>query len=112
MPGALRAAFSTYAAFEEDADHNRQWLKEQGKVKVRSLVLSGAGSFIAEEAENMGVEFYEDTRHVAVEGSGHWIAEEQPDSFVKEVLKFIEGKERDPKRLPHHDGPKGLALRM
>ena len=94
MPGALRAAFTTYGSFEEDAEHNRQWRQEQGKVKVRSMVLSGAGSFIAEEAENMAAEFYEDTRHVTVEGSGHWIAEEQPELFVDKVLAFIEGKDK------------------
>lgn len=110
MPGALRAAFSTYATFEEDAEHNRQWREEKGKVKVRSMVLSGAGSFIAEEAENMGAEFYEDTRHVAVEGSGHWIAEEQPARFSEEVLGFIEGKKRDAKDLPHHGGPERVSI--
>ena len=70
-PGAMRAGFATYAAFEEDAEHNRQWLKE-GKLKSRSLVLSGQGSFIAEAAAGMAGEFYEDTKAATVEGSGHW----------------------------------------
>lgn len=88
-PGAMRAGFSTYAAFEEDAEDNRRWLKE-GKVKCRSLVLSGQGSFIAVAAEGMAGEFYEDTKAETVEGSGHWIAEEEPERFVKQVLSFIE----------------------
>ena len=92
MPGAMRAAFSTYSTFEEDAEHNRQWLKENGKVKVRSMILSGAGSYIAKVAESMAAEFYEDVKAGYVEGSGHWIAEEQPERFVEKVLEFIEGK--------------------
>lgn len=110
MPGALRAAFSTYATFEEDAEQNRIWRQENGKFKVRSMVLSGAGSFLAEAAEDMGAEFYEDTRHVTVEGSGHWIAEEQPEGFVMNVLEFIEGRTRDPKDLPHHGGPERVSI--
>ena len=101
MPGALRAGFSTYATFEEDADHNRQWLKENGKVKVRSMILSGAGSFLAKEAETMAAEFYEDVTGGYVEGAGHWIAEEQPERFVEKVLEFIEGKKRNSKTLEH-----------
>lgn len=71
MPGALRAAFSTYATFEEDAEQNRQWLKQNGKVKVRSMILSGAGSSLAKEAESMAKEFYENVTGGYVEGAGH-----------------------------------------
>ena len=105
MPGAIRAGFSTYAAFEEDAEHNRQWRERDGKIKVRSMVLSGEGSFLAERAESMGVEFYEDTRHESVEGSGHWVAEEQPAGFGEKVLEVSEGKKRDAKNLPHVERP-------
>ena len=90
MPGALRAGFDTYANFENDADDNRGWREKDGKVKVRSMVLNGAGSFIVDAAEAMAREFYDDVSVGKVEGSGHWIAEENPEGFVKEVLGFVE----------------------
>ena len=89
MPGALRAGFDVYANFENDAEDNRQWRQKDGKLKVRSMVLNGGGSFLANEAEAMAREYYEDVTVGTVEGSGHWIAEEQPEGFVKEVLGFI-----------------------
>ena len=91
IPGAMRAGFDTYANFENDAEDNRQWREKNGKIKVKSMILNGSGSFTGpKEAEGMAGEFYEDVTVGVVDGSGHWIAEEQPEEFVKEVLTFIE----------------------
>lgn len=92
MPDALRCAFLSYRAFTEDAKHNREWKAQNGKVNVRSMILSGDHSFIAEAAEAMAKEMYENVRHGTVKDSGHYLAEENPDSFVEEVVKFIEEK--------------------
>lgn len=90
MPGAIRVAFDTYANFENDAEDNRQWREKNGKVKVRSMVLNGGGTFISpKEAEGMAREFYEDVTVGTVEGSGHWIAEEQPEAFIRHILDFV-----------------------
>jgi pimeloyl-ACP methyl ester carboxylesterase len=91
MPDALRAAFLSYRAFTQDASDNREWVKKQGKSKVRSMILSGERSFIAEEAEEMAREMYENVQHGTVENSGHFLAEENPEDFVRKVLRFIEG---------------------
>lgn len=90
MADALRCAFLSYRAFETDAFDNEDWREKHGKVKVRSMILSGDRSFIAAEAEGMANEMYEDVKHGLVEDSGHYLAEENPESFVKEVLNFIE----------------------
>jgi pimeloyl-ACP methyl ester carboxylesterase len=90
MPDALRCAFLTYRAFEIDAEHNRKWREELGKVKVKNMVLSGAQSFLAENAEDMAKEFYEDVKVGLVPESGHYLAEENPEGFVSELVKFIE----------------------
>ncbi|KAL8974353.1 MAG: hypothetical protein Q9197_001398 [Variospora fuerteventurae] len=89
-PGAMRAAFNVYRAFEEDKADNRRWLEEKGKVKARTMVLSGEGSYLAVGAEGMAREVDEDVVVGLVEGSGHYIAEENPEGFVKKVLGFIE----------------------
>lgn len=93
QPGALRAAFTTYATFEEDAEQNRKWRSEGGKVKVRSRALFGEKVFMTAYAEEMAGEFYENPSSAVVEGCGHFIAEENPEGFVKAVLGFIEEKE-------------------
>ena len=90
MPGALRCGFNCYRMFELDAQHNREWLKDQGKVKVKSMILNGDCSFIAKGAVPMAKEMYENVTEGLVENSGHWLAEENPLDFVTKVLKFIE----------------------
>lgn len=89
-PGAMRAAFNVYWAFEEDRVDNRSLVEERGKVKVRTMVLSGEGSNPVLGSEEMAREVDEDVVVGKVEGSGHWIAEENPQGFVEKVLGFIE----------------------
>ncbi|KAH7311253.1 Alpha/Beta hydrolase protein [Stachybotrys elegans] len=91
QPGALRAAFRTYAAFLEDADECAKWVSD-GKCKVPALGLSGGMSRHKEAAPQMMAEVHEEGTYkvVDVADSGHWIAEENPDGFVKAVVGFIE----------------------
>ena len=89
-PGAMRCGFGVYRAFEQDGKENREWREKEGKCKVRCLLLSGEmGPFVA-EAKQMGSEFYEEYEVRSVEGSGHWIAEENPEGFVEQVLRFVQ----------------------
>lgn len=90
QPGALRAAFATYAAFENDAVENRKCLEGDGKSKVKCMVLSGERSLHIQGAEQMVGEFYQDYRCGVVKGAGHYIAEEKPEDFVENVRKFLE----------------------
>ena len=87
--GALRAGFDTYRAFDEDKKENLQWVKEKGKSKVPSLALSGKESFLADGAVDMLREVHENVEVAEVEGAGHWIAEENPEGFVKAVLAWV-----------------------
>jgi pimeloyl-ACP methyl ester carboxylesterase len=92
QPGAMRCGFEIYRAFEEDAEENRRWLKENGKCKVPTMALSGEMSRHKDEAEAMFGEVHEKGSYelVVVEDSGHYIAEENPRGFVREVLRFVE----------------------
>ena len=91
-PGAMRCAFATYRLFEEDAEMNRKWVKEGGKGKVRNLVLNGEASLLGEEQMGMAGEVYQEPKGEKVEGSGHWLAEENPERFVEKVVEFIEAE--------------------
>ena len=95
QPGALRAAFATYAAFESDAVDNRNWRERDGKVGVRSMVLSGEKSLHVAGAISMAREFYQDPEWDVVKGAGHYIAEENPEDFVAKVKGFLEQYLRD-----------------
>ena len=90
QPGALRCGFHVYRMFDTDGVHNQEWLKRNGKVEVRSLVLSGEHVFMTAGALEMASEMYSNVEQGIVEGSGHWLAEENPEGFVKKVLAFVE----------------------
>lgn len=93
QPGALRCAFNIYRAFLEDGEENQAWIREHGKCKVRTLNLGGAQSrFAGSATEGMMKEVHEEGtfRIAEVADSGHYVAEENPEGFVKAVLTFIE----------------------
>jgi pimeloyl-ACP methyl ester carboxylesterase len=91
MPDAMRCAMAAYGAFEKDAVHNREWRDEHGKIQVRNMLLIGERGVIeVGHANAMAREFYEDPVLGVVQDSGHYLAEENPEGFVKQLLRFIE----------------------
>lgn len=90
QPGALRAGFDMYRAFHKDAEENLQWLRENGRCKVRCASLFGENSFMVHIAKQQAEEVYELVDVRWVKGSGHWCAEENPEDFVEQVIGFIE----------------------
>lgn len=90
-PGAMRCAFGVYRAFERDAAENVAWVREHGRCKVPSLVLSGEHSRHREEAEGMALEVTEDEMLEVgvVGGAAHYLTEENPEGFVVAVLAFL-----------------------
>ncbi|USP78576.1 hypothetical protein yc1106_05850 [Curvularia clavata] len=89
QPGAIRAGLEIYRAFEQDAEENRKWMAEHGKVKVPSLLLMGKGFMLTEGMETMATECHEGAEMRTVEEAGHYIAEENPEGFVESVLEFV-----------------------
>jgi pimeloyl-ACP methyl ester carboxylesterase len=89
QPGATRAGLEVYRAFEKDAEENREWVKKHGRVKVPSLLMMGKEFMLAQSAESMANEYHEGAEVLTVEDSAHYIAEENPQGFVKGVLEFV-----------------------
>lgn len=89
QPGGMRAGFDVYRAFHQDAKDNRALVQKNGKCKVPSMSLNGEKSFLAGIASEQNDEMYETLATGIVAGSGHWCAEENPASFVKEVLGWV-----------------------
>lgn len=89
QPGAMRSGFDVYRGFHQDSKDNIEWVEKSGKCKVPCLTLNGDGSFLARIAKDQALEMYTDVESVTVAKSGHWIAEENPEDFVENVLKFV-----------------------
>jgi pimeloyl-ACP methyl ester carboxylesterase len=89
QPGAIRAGLEVYRAFEKDAEENRKWVAEHGKVKIPSLLMNGEKFMLAQSAEGMAEEYHEGAEMLTVEESAHYIAEENPNGFLKGVLEFV-----------------------
>ena len=90
-PGAMRAAFEAYRAFGQDADDNRRALREKGKLNIPVLALGGAISTTGAVIEEMAKEVAEDVSVARIPHTGHWIAEENPQAVVAELLDFAAG---------------------
>jgi pimeloyl-ACP methyl ester carboxylesterase len=95
MPGAMRAGFAQFAAFDQDVLDNQAFLA-RGKLSMPVLALGGERSLGPMMATVMRF-VASDVRQAIVPGSGHWIMEENPVATVMLVRAFITREEiRDP----------------
>jgi pimeloyl-ACP methyl ester carboxylesterase len=86
-PGAMRAGFAQFAAFDQDAIDNKVFLAA-GKLDVPVLALGGEKSF----GTTMGALMRFAASNVeegVVPDSGHWIMEENPKATVALVGTFL-----------------------
>jgi pimeloyl-ACP methyl ester carboxylesterase len=88
QPGALRAGFDLYRAFEQDARDVRHALADGGKLTIPILGLYGQISRFAEVTEAMGREIAENVTTAQVPQTGHWLAEENPAALADLVHDF------------------------
>lgn len=84
-PGGMTAGFEYYRAFPQDAQDNQ----ELGKKKLTMPVLAldeehGYGGNIA-PMETVAT----NVQGAVVPNSGHWVAEEQPQYLVNQILEFL-----------------------
>jgi pimeloyl-ACP methyl ester carboxylesterase len=89
-PGAMRAGFEVYRAFDRDAEDNRDALKRNGKLTVPVLAVGGATSTTGPVIEEMMKEVATTVTGLRVPRCAHWIAEENPSAFTEGLLKFLQ----------------------
>ncbi|MCG8456064.1 MAG: alpha/beta hydrolase [Holophagales bacterium] len=80
---ALRAGFEYYRAFPQAAEQNATYLERQLQMPI--LALSGGVPWTYDMMRPLG-------HHVvggAIENSGHWIAEEQPEALARRLRAFF-----------------------
>lgn len=86
-PGAMRAGFAQFAAFDQDAIDNRAFLA-RGKLTMPVLAIGGSASFgttMAEVARFAAT----NVEGAVIANSGHWLMEEQPEATVAAIVAFL-----------------------
>jgi pimeloyl-ACP methyl ester carboxylesterase len=88
-PGAMRAGFELYRAFDQDADDNREALRRNGKLTVPVLAVGGAISNSGPLLGEMMGEVADHVTSLRVPATAHWIAEENPKALTTALLEFV-----------------------
>lgn len=88
QPGALRAGFDLYRAFEQDAADIRAAIDAGGKLAMPVLGQTGDVGPFVDLIERMATEVAEHPQVSVVPDAAHWIAEENPEGLVDAVVAF------------------------
>jgi len=86
QPGAMRAGFEVFRAFEQDGKDLADLAKT--KLTMPMLVLTGekaSGDFLIQQARLVA----NNVEGVIVKGSGHWLIDEAPDQVIPELVSFL-----------------------
>jgi pimeloyl-ACP methyl ester carboxylesterase len=93
-PGAMRAGFELYRAFDRDIEDNRAALERNGRLTIPVLAVGGDISTTGPLMAEMMREVAEDVSEYRVPRTGHWIAEENPDGFLEGLRGFLKSPAR------------------
>ena len=85
-PGALRGGIAYLGAHKLDAEHNRENAKT--KLPMPVLTVSGAAS-LGGDLEGGIRPLVKHMRAVMIENCGHYVAEEQPERLIHEIMRFF-----------------------
>jgi pimeloyl-ACP methyl ester carboxylesterase len=88
-PGAMRAGFELYRAFDQDAADNRAALARDGKLTIPVLAVGGEISTSGALMDEMMREVAEDVTFVRVPRTAHWVPEERPEALAEAMLEFL-----------------------
>jgi pimeloyl-ACP methyl ester carboxylesterase len=86
QPGSMRAGFEYFRNFERDAEDFARLSAKPLPMPV--LVLTGekaSGNFLIEQARLVA----SDVQGQVVQGSGHWLMEEAPQTVIPAIIDFI-----------------------
>jgi pimeloyl-ACP methyl ester carboxylesterase len=86
QPGAMRAGFEVFRAFEQDAKDFAQFAET--RLTMPMLVLAGekaSGNFLIEQGRLVD----SDVQGVVIKGSGHWLMEEARQQVIPQLVAFI-----------------------
>ena len=88
QPGAMRAGFEVFRAFERDAAEFAVFAKT--KLKMPMLVLTGekaSGEFLIAQGRLVA----DIVEGVVIKGAGHWLIDEAPEQTIPKLVAFFGG---------------------
>jgi pimeloyl-ACP methyl ester carboxylesterase len=86
QPGAMKAGFEVFKAFDQDAKDFAAFAKT--KLKMPMLVMTGeraSGDFLIHQGRMVA----DNVEGVTVHGSGHWLMDEARDQVVPKLVSFF-----------------------
>jgi pimeloyl-ACP methyl ester carboxylesterase len=86
QPGAMRAGFEVFRAFEQDGKDFAGLAKT--KLTMPMLVLTGekaSGDFLIQQARLVA----DNVEGVVIKGFGHWLIDEAPDQVIPRLVSFL-----------------------
>jgi len=86
QPGAMRAGFEVFRAFEQDGKDFAEFAKT--KLTMPMLVLTGekaSGEFLIEQARLVD----DNVEGVVIKGAGHWLIDEAPAQVIPKLVDFL-----------------------
>jgi pimeloyl-ACP methyl ester carboxylesterase len=90
QPGAMHAGFNQFAAFEQDARDNQDFLR-RGKLAMPVLAIGGEKSFGPTMAVVMRAAAA-NVQELVIPDAGHWLMEEQPTATIRAVRAFLDAQ--------------------
>jgi pimeloyl-ACP methyl ester carboxylesterase len=93
-PGAMRAGFELYRAFDQDAADNRAALERHGKLDMPVLAVGGGISTSGVLMESMMQEVATNVQPLVLADTAHWIPEEQPAALTAAIAAFLRVDDR------------------
>jgi pimeloyl-ACP methyl ester carboxylesterase len=88
LPGAMHAGFAQFAAFDQDAIDNKEFLA-RGELTMPVLAVGGEKSFGPTMAVVMRAAAF-DVQEKVIPDAGHWLMEEQPEATIAAVRAFLD----------------------
>jgi pimeloyl-ACP methyl ester carboxylesterase len=86
QPGAMRAGFEVFRAFERDGKDFAAFAKT--KLPMPMLVLTGekaSGDFLIQQGRLVA----DNVEGAVIKGSGHWLIDEAPDQVIPKLVSFL-----------------------
>jgi pimeloyl-ACP methyl ester carboxylesterase len=86
QPGAMKAGFEVFRAFEQDAKDFAGFAKS--KLTMPMLVLTGekaSGEFLIKQGRLVD----DNIEGVVIKGAGHWLMDEAPDQVIPKLVSFF-----------------------
>ena len=87
-PGGMKAGSETYRAFDQDGEDHEASLRNSGRLKMPTLFVAGAESFLGTISEVILKEITKDGSVALIPRSGHYAPEGNPKAFAAVVLAF------------------------